>query len=109
MWEALADATGSYSDGNTENGEVWQYMGTYDGRHQFRHRSRPESCRPIKGYVGKHCDRVYLHLDAKTLKVVHLTAERYLNDRPSDYLRSVPDYCGSFDGFVVTSDACPGF
>lgn len=81
MWEALADATGSYADCNPENGECWQYMGTHKGRHEFRHRERPESCRPIHGYCGKHAGRVYLHLDAATLQVVFVTAERYVKDR----------------------------
>jgi len=85
MWEALADATGDRADYCPETNEVWQYMGTYDGAHQFRHRHRPESCPPIKGFAGKHCDRVYLHLDAETLRVTRVHVRLYLDDSASIY------------------------
>ena len=127
MWDALADLTGDYADCNPDSGEYWQYMGTYDNVHQFRHRHRPESCPPIKGFAGKHCDRVYLNLNADTLEAVRLHVKRY--DAPQDRLMNCPrcagnhplrdcpqpdreqfeQHCsGAFDGYVVTSDADPG-
>lgn len=92
MWEALADACGDYADCCPETGEVWQYMCTEHGRHQFRHRSRPERSKagrvlpPIKGYAGRHVGRVYLHLDVVTLQVVRLVVRPYLDDTPSEGL-----------------------
>lgn len=108
MWGALADATGDYADCCPETGEVWQYMGTYDGVHQFRHRHRPESCPPIKGYAGKHAGRVYLHIHTVTLRVTRVNVSGSLST--SYEQRHIPreDYSGAFDGFHVTSDADPG-
>jgi len=50
-WDALwrlfqrvaSDAYGAtdLADEDPETGEVWQYMGTWDGEHQFRHRNHP--------------------------------------------------------------------
>jgi hypothetical protein len=126
MWEALADATGDYADCNPDNGESWQYMGTYDGVHQFRHRHRPETARPITGFAGRHVDRVYLHIDAATLRVIRVHVNRYLDApaeshsghvvRPASTPQTIPDtrdcsgsdYGGAFDGINVISDADPG-
>ncbi len=61
MWESLCDVAGSYTDHNPESGEYWQYMGTFwKDRpaigsllplrvlvHQFRHRDRPSTAKPI--------------------------------------------------------------
>lgn len=77
MWEALADATGDYADCNPESGECWQYMGTYDGAHQFRHRHRPITARAIKGFAEPYYDRVNLHLDSTTLKVKRVGCQKY--------------------------------
>lgn len=85
MWEALAAATGDHADYNEESGERWQYLGTFSGQHQFRHRHRPESAQPITGYAGQHIDRVYLHLDAETLKPTRVHVRRYLGDEASLY------------------------
>ena len=90
MWDALARATGDYADCCPETGECWQYMGTYDGAHQFRHRHRPQiiqgrPIKPIEGFAGQHWDRVYLHLDAETLEVARVHVVPYLDDKPSDY------------------------
>jgi hypothetical protein len=45
MWERLKTATGDkdYMAENEASGEVWQYMGTYDGYHEFRHRHHPKT------------------------------------------------------------------
>ena len=75
MWESLCDLTGHYSDRNPQSGEFWQYMGTFwKDRpaigsmlplrvlvHQFRHRDRAKSCKPIPG-LAKWCGRVILDL-----------------------------------------------
>ncbi len=37
MWSALSAAFGSPRQPN--GFEDWQYMGTFDGRHEFRHRN----------------------------------------------------------------------
>lgn len=37
-WAAVATAFGDTECANPESGERWQYMGTYKGKHQFRHR-----------------------------------------------------------------------
>lgn len=47
-WRALWHALGIRTGGDVEEkcpdtGEVWQYMGTFDGRHQFRHRHHPRT------------------------------------------------------------------
>lgn len=91
MWDALAEATGDYADCCPETGEVWQYMGTDGGIHCFRHRHRPERdaagrvLPPIKGFAGRHVDRVYLHMDAETLRVVKVSVRAYLDDTAADY------------------------
>lgn len=46
MWSLLAASQplGWVGDNGCEHpqcGEVWQYMGTWQGRHQFRHRCHP--------------------------------------------------------------------
>lgn len=39
-WACLAEHTGG--DTQQLNGyEAWQYMGTHDGQHEFRHRAHP--------------------------------------------------------------------
>jgi UDP-galactopyranose mutase len=40
-WGLIHKKYGSVACLNDECGEVWQYMGTYNGFHQFRHRSLP--------------------------------------------------------------------
>lgn len=45
MWEALRIADGlpedDYEAWNETCGEAWQYMGTFNGAHEFRHRCHP--------------------------------------------------------------------
>jgi hypothetical protein len=75
MWESLFDLTGSYTDHNPRSGEFWEYTGTFwKDRpaigsllplrllvHEFRHRDRAETCKPIAG-VARHNGRVVLHV-----------------------------------------------
>ena len=55
----FAYVTAAFGDARCEhplNGEVWQYMGTFDGVHQFRHRDLPadaaaqSNCSPGRTY-----------------------------------------------------------
>ena len=90
MWEALADVAGDYADCCPETGECWQYMGTYDGAHQFRHRNRPQlrngrTTPPINGFAGQHWGRVYLDISAETLQVVRLHVQPCLNNETTSY------------------------
>ena len=132
MWDALRDITGDYADCNPASGECWQYLGTYDGVHQFRHRHRPTSAQAIKDKPGCY-DRVYINLDAETLAPVAITFHRYhdipagiadsraIDERTAegrdanrsrvkaerdDWNRQ--EYGGAFDGINVISDADPG-
>jgi hypothetical protein len=46
MWAVLASYQfgrwrGDMACRNEDSGEVWQYMGTIDGMHEFRHRDHP--------------------------------------------------------------------
>ena len=75
MWEWLCDLTGHYTDHNPSSGEFWQYTGTFwKDRppigsllplrvvvHQFRHRDRPETAKPIDGLTHSY-GRVTLEL-----------------------------------------------
>ena len=75
MWEWLCDLTGHYTDCNPRSKEYWQYTGTcWKDRpaigallptrvlvHQFRHRDRPETARPIPG-VAQSYGRVTLEI-----------------------------------------------
>jgi hypothetical protein len=77
MWESLYDVAGSYTDHNPQSGEFWQYTGTFWKRrppigsllptdllvHQFRHRDRPSSARPI-AVAGDGFGRVVIELTA---------------------------------------------
>ena len=114
MWDALARATGDYADCCPETGECWQYMGTYDGAHKFRHRHRPQyiqgrPIKPIERFAGQHWDRVYLDLDAETLEVTRVHVKRYpavetiaqfedsspeCYERPSHQRMNCPRCCG---------------
>jgi len=78
MWDALRDATGDYADCCPETGECWQYMGTYGGNHEFRHRHRPKSARAITGQSEAYYDRVNLRIDAKTLEVANVGCQKYM-------------------------------
>lgn len=40
-WEAIKAAYGDYACYDARSGESWQYMGSTDTEHQFRHRSLP--------------------------------------------------------------------
>lgn len=75
MWAALGRVVGDMADRDPQSGEVWQYMGTVAGEHQFRHRQRPASAARILGEV--HVDRVYINLDARTGDVTGLQSRRY--------------------------------
>lgn len=77
MWFSLYCLAGSTSDENPDNGERWQYTGTYWKRrpaigsllpvdlliHEFRHRDRPKDCPPMNGVVRSH-GRVTVQLSA---------------------------------------------
>ena len=68
MWESLFELTGSYTDHNPASGEFWEYTGTFwKDRpaigsllplrvliHEFRHRDRAETCKPIPGICTSH-------------------------------------------------------
>ena len=41
MWAVIAAKYGDAACHNEATNEVWQYLGTYNGVHQFRHRSLP--------------------------------------------------------------------
>lgn len=41
MWFELAKRDPNCDSKAVHNDESWQYMGTTDGEHQFRHRSHP--------------------------------------------------------------------
>lgn len=112
MWDALARATGDVEDLNPDSNEVWQFMGTYNGLHQFRHRHRPRTARAIPGW-GTAWDRVYLDLSVDTLAVVRVQSRIYPPAEPEAPIRCTTDrtgsdYGGAFDGFTVSSDADPG-
>ena len=77
MWESLFELAGSYTDHNPVSGEFWQYTGTFSKDrpdigsllptrvlvHQFRHRDRATSCKPISGIVNL-CGRVVVEVAA---------------------------------------------
>jgi hypothetical protein len=77
MWSSLYCLAGSTSDENPDNGERWQYTGTYWKRrpaigallpldllvHEFRHRDRPKDCPPMNGVYRSH-GRVVVRLSA---------------------------------------------
>lgn len=77
MWDCLFALTKSYTDLNPEAHEAWQYTGSYwkdygppeDGMprrvliHEFRHRNRPATAKPIPG-VPRSSGRLVLHLAA---------------------------------------------
>jgi hypothetical protein len=77
MWESLRGVAGSYTDRNPASGEFWQYTGTFRKRrpaigsllptdivvHQFRHRDRPRSAKPIP-LASKSYGRVVIELAA---------------------------------------------
>lgn len=46
-WAALAAAFGATSQPSADDLEDWQYMGTTDGRHEFRHRNHPTHGRVV--------------------------------------------------------------
>lgn len=43
MWAAIAAKYGDAACANKDDGEVWEYMGTHNGWHQFRHRALPSA------------------------------------------------------------------
>lgn len=43
MWANIAARYGDAACHNADTNETWQYMGTYNGVHQFRHRSLPSA------------------------------------------------------------------
>lgn len=50
-WDALRADVGDTVATCPITGEVWQYMGTVDGTHEFRHRHHPEiGRRMVRGY-----------------------------------------------------------
>lgn len=75
MWEWLCDIAGHYTDINPASHEQWEYTGTYWRSrsaigslsptqvlvHEFRHRDRPETARPIG---LKHTGRVMVRVAA---------------------------------------------
>ena len=75
MWESLFALTGSYTDHNPQSGEFWEYTGTlWKDRpaigsllplrvlvHEFRHRDRAATCKPIAG-VATCKGHIVLHL-----------------------------------------------
>jgi hypothetical protein len=75
MWESLFELTGSYTDHNPVSGEFWEYTGTFwKDRpaigsllplrvrvHEFRHRDRATTCRPIPG-INKCTGHVVVRL-----------------------------------------------
>lgn len=77
MWTSLYNLAGSTSDENPDNGERWQYTGTYWKRrpaigallpvelliHEFRHRDRPKTCPLMNGVTRSH-GRVVVQLSA---------------------------------------------
>lgn len=58
-WKSVAEAFGSTSCRDRESGETWEYMGTVDGRHEFRHRSYRGRSR--NHYVPILCDDFDVH------------------------------------------------
>ena len=77
MWWSLYCLAGSTSDENPDNGEKWQYTGTYWKRrpaigallpvelliHELRHRDRPTTFPPMNGVTRSH-GRVVVQLSA---------------------------------------------
>lgn len=77
MWESLFAVTGSYTDHNPTSGEFWQYTGSFWKRrpaigsllptdvlvHQFRHRDRLPTAKPIPAR-GDGYGRVVIELTA---------------------------------------------
>ena len=103
MWEALKTVTGDFDDDCPETGECWQYMGTHDGAHQFRHRHRPPTARPINEELA--IDRVYLNIDVLMLKLGKWTWKRY----PLPKTQPTTLYKSCFhEDYDCISDADPG-
>jgi hypothetical protein len=69
MWAVLAELTGGDTvEEHPVTGEAWQYMGTYQGVHEFRHRDRPRKPRdasPRQLSSGVGFGRVYLRVFAE--------------------------------------------
>jgi hypothetical protein len=47
MWSIIYKMFDDYSCMCKETGEAWQYMGTYEGFHEFRHRHLPSDKFPL--------------------------------------------------------------
>lgn len=56
MWAVIAKVYGNVACACPDTGEVWQYMGTHNGMHNFRHRSLP----------SRDGRRVYFNVEAMT-------------------------------------------
>jgi hypothetical protein len=69
MWSRLQTMVGDLESLNPEYNEAWQYMGTYRGVHEFRHRCHPrtngrvmvrfndkaQECVTVHGHTPLHC------------------------------------------------------
>ena len=83
LWELFRRVAGEkygttdLADEDPETGEVWQYMGTWDGEHQFRHRNHPKTGR--REYLNFRDD----HYSAPKAKARRLYGS-YYDELPSD-------------------------
>ena len=124
MWDALGRITGDVADSCPETGEAWQYMGSHNGQHQFRHRHRPATAQQVAGVDRGRAYRVYLDIDAQTLTLTRATSRPY--PPPTDIPAALADSRaigqrteagrqqnridarGAFGDFDDVSDADPG-
>ncbi len=68
MWAALAAIFGDAACLDADSGEAWQYMGTVDGEHEFRHRALPvPALDRATGCRFTAPRRAYLRIDAETI------------------------------------------
>ncbi len=61
-WKAIADKYGDPACFNSQCGESWQYMGTENDTHVFRHRALPAEAATKGGQPEKAEERVYAHI-----------------------------------------------
>lgn len=66
------------ADEDPDTGEVWQYMGTWDGEHQFRHRNHPKTRR--REYLNFRDD----HYSAPPVQAMRRLYGSYYDESPSD-------------------------
>jgi hypothetical protein len=77
-FRAWAEVWARYPE--VERAEQWQYMGTYGGRHQFRHRGYPT----LRGGRVLQTERIYVDVPCDPVDPP-VTTSRRSNDIPEPY------------------------